>query len=133
MLDDDAPNPDSPVAGLARAARASWLAAVIVVTLNCFANSATQRVPSLGMAVAALQFVLLVAGLAAGLYALLGARKVPDSSRVVPPALVGVVLCSGILVLNVLVLTGRIKPPIPPAAPATAPTSAPTSAPSDPL
>jgi hypothetical protein len=83
------------------------------------------------MAVAVLQFVLLLGGLAMGLYALARARKVADGSRVVVPALVGTALCIGILVLNILVLTGKIKPPTPPpaTAPATAPTSAPSSAP----
>jgi hypothetical protein len=128
MILSDAPKPDTPADRLARAARASWLAPAIVVSLNCFANSATQRVPSLGMAVAVLQFVLLLGGLAMGLYVLLGARKIADGSRVVAPALIGTALCIGILVLNVLVLTGRIKPPTPPAAaPATAPTSSPAS------
>lgn len=130
MLPNDAPKPDTPADRLARAARASWLAPAIVVSLNCFSNSATQRVPSLGLAVAVLQFVLLVGGLAMGLFVLSRARKVADGSRVVAPALIGTALCAGILVLNVLFLTGRIKPPTPPAtAPTTAPTSAPASAP----
>jgi hypothetical protein len=134
----DAPRPDRPLDGLARAARASWLAPLIAVSLNCFAGDTTMRVPALGLLVTGLQILLLAGGIAAGAYALLGARRTPEGSRIVAPATIGVLLCTGLLGLNILFRAGVITIPAPPATqpapPATQPAPpatqpAPTSAP----
>jgi hypothetical protein len=138
MIPDDAPKPQTPADGLARAARASWLAPLIAVSLNCFAGDATSRIPTLGLLVSGLQIVLLAGGIAAGVYALLGARKTRDGGRVIAPAAIGVLLCTGLLGLNILFRAGVItipaqptteplSSPAPPLPPLSSPTSAPAS------
>ena len=126
MISNDAPKPQSPADGFARAARASWLAPLIAISLNCFAGDATSRVPTLGLLVSGLQIVLLAGGIAAGAYALLGARKTPDGGRVIAPAAIGMLLCTGLLGLNILFRAGVITIPAPP-------TTQPASSPAPPL
>ena len=136
MMPIDAPKPQSPADGLTRAARASWLAPLIAVSLNCFAGDTTSRVPALGLLVSGVQIVLLIGGIIAGAYALLGARQTPDGGRVIAPAAIGVLLCTGLLGLNILFRAGVITLPAPPTtqpaespAPPVPPLSSPASAP----
>ena len=102
-----------------QAAKFSWMAPCVAFLLGCCTVGARGASPAVSLGIGGLQLLLILGGLGAGIFALFGAKK-HGSAGVVAPAVVGIVLNTLIIGVNVVLITmlmsGKIPLGKPPAA-----------------
>ena len=95
-----------------QAAKFSWMAPLVAILLGCCTVGVRSAGPAVGFAIAGLQLLLILGGLGAGIFALVGAKRY-GSSGIVGPAVTGIVLNTLIIGLNIVLFTMLMSGKVP--------------------
>ncbi|MGB7160730.1 MAG: hypothetical protein WBD40_21885 [Tepidisphaeraceae bacterium] len=87
-----------------QAAKFSWMAPLVAILLGCCTVGVRSAGPSVGLAIAGLQLLLILGGLAAGIFALVGVKRY-GSESILMPAITGIVLNGLIIGLNIFLFS----------------------------